>query len=161
MKVSRYFFISLLVTLIALAAFAVSASAQSIYGSIRGLVTDPSSAIVANAKVTLINEGTSDQRTATTNTSGEYVFSQVTPGTYTVDVETQGFKKVQRKGVILETQNQLTVDMQLEVGNVAESVSVTNRKAIARPDIMSGRSGRTSLRPVATASARPCTPWKP
>jgi hypothetical protein len=125
MKVSRHFFISLLVTLVALAAFAVSASAQSIYGSIRGLVTDPSSAIVANAKVSLINEGTSAERSATTNTSGEYVFSQVTPGTYTVDVETQGFKKVQRKGVILETQNQITVDMQLEVGNVAESISVT------------------------------------
>ena len=62
MKVSRHFFISLLVTLVALAAFAVSASAQSIYGSIRGLVTDPSSAIVANAKVTLINEGTSAER---------------------------------------------------------------------------------------------------
>jgi hypothetical protein len=126
MKLSRHFFANLILTLVALAVFAGSASAQSIYGSIRGLVTDPSSAIVANAKVNLINEGTNAERTATTNTSGEYVFSQVTPGTYTVDVETQGFKKVQRKGIILETQNQLTVDMQLEVGNVAESVSVTS-----------------------------------
>ena len=125
MKASRHFFINLLVTLVAMAAVAGSLSAQSIYGSIRGLVTDPSSAIVANAKVNLINEGTSIERNATTNTSGEYVFSQVTPGTYTVEVETMGFKKVQRKGVILETQNQITVDMQLEVGNIAESISVT------------------------------------
>jgi hypothetical protein len=125
MRASRYFFISLIASLIVLSVLSGSLSAQSIYGSIRGLVTDPSSAIVANAKVTLINEGTSAERSATTNTSGEYVFSQVTPGTYTVDVETQGFKKVQRKGVILETQNQLTVDLQLEVGNVAESISVT------------------------------------
>ena len=125
MKVSRHFFINLIVVLMALAALAGSLSAQSIYGSIRGLVTDPSSAIVANAKVSLINEGTNIERSATTNTSGEYVFSQVTPGTYTVEVETMGFKKVQRKGVILETQNQITVDLQLEVGNVAESISVT------------------------------------
>jgi trimeric autotransporter adhesin len=126
MKVSRYFFVNLILSLVVLSALAGSISAQSIYGSIRGLVTDPSSAIVANAKVTLINEGTNIERTATTNTTGEYVFSQVTPGTYTVAVETPGFKKVERKGVILETQNQLTVDMKLEVGNVAESVSVTS-----------------------------------
>src|SRR5690348_747631 len=108
MKVSRHFFTNLIATLVVLAAVAGSASAQSIYGSIRGLVTDPSSAIVANAKVTLTNEGTSAERSAQTNTTGEYVFSQVTPGTYTISVETQGFKKVSRKGVILETQNQLT-----------------------------------------------------
>src|SRR5207253_10601879 len=57
--------------------------------------------------------------------SGEYVFSQVIPGTYSVAVETQGFKKVERKNIILETQNQLTIDMQMEVGNLAESISVT------------------------------------
>ena len=121
----RHFFFHLLVSLGVLAAATGSASAQSIYGSIRGLITDPSSAIVANARVALINEGTRIERTATTNNTGEYVFSQVTPGTYTVAVETQGFKKVERKGVVLETQNQLTVDLQLEVGNVAESISVT------------------------------------
>jgi hypothetical protein len=125
MKVSRYFWANFIVTLVALAIIAGSASAQTIYGSIRGLVTDPSSAIVANGKVTLTNEGTALERTATTNTSGEYAFSQVLPGTYTVTVETMGFKKVERKGVILETQNQITVDLQLEVGNVAESISVT------------------------------------
>ncbi len=125
MKVSRHSFFHLLAGLAILVLAGGSVSAQSIYGSIRGIVTDPSSAIVANAKVNLINEGTSLERSAQTNTTGEYVFSQVIPGTYTIAVETQGFKKVQRKGVILETQNQLTVDLQLEVGNVAESVQVT------------------------------------
>jgi hypothetical protein len=76
--------------------------------------------------VNLINEGTSAERSAQSNNLGEYVFSQVIPGTYTVAVETQGFKKVQRKGIVLETQNQLTIDLQLEVGNVAESVQVTS-----------------------------------
>ena len=125
MKILRYFSVHSIFTFTALASLCGSASAQTIYGSIRGIVSDPSSAIVANAKVTLTNEGTSAERTATTNNTGEYVFSQVIPGTYTVSVENAGFKKVERKGVILETQNQLTVDLQLEVGNVAESVSVT------------------------------------
>src|SRR6266852_9629291 len=121
----RHFFFHLLVSLMVLAAANGSASAQSIYGSIRGLVTDPSSASVAGAKVSLINEGTSEQRSAVSNNLGEYVFSQVIPGTYTVAVESQGFKKVERKGIVLETQNQLTIDLQLQVGNVAESVLVT------------------------------------
>jgi len=115
------FFFHFLVGLMALAAANGSLSAQSIYGSIRGLVTDPSQGVVAGAKVTLINEGTSAERAALTNTTGEYVFSQVIPGAYTVSVEAQGFRKIGRKGIVLETQNQLTVDLQLEVGSAAES----------------------------------------
>src|SRR5713226_7161248 len=106
------------------------ASAQSIYGSIRGLVSDPSAAVVASGKVTLTNEATSEQRSVTSNNLGEYVFSQVVPGTYTIAVEAHGFKKVERKNIILETQGQLTIDLQLEVGNVAESVVVTEEVAL-------------------------------
>ena len=94
------------------AAASGSASAQSIYGSIRGLVTDPSTAAVASGKVTLTNEGTSAQRSVVSNNLGEYVFSQVIPGTYTVSVEASGFKKIDRKGIVLATQGQLTVDLQ-------------------------------------------------
>src|SRR6266404_268084 len=105
-------------------------SAQSIYGSIRGLVADPSGAVVASGKVTLTNEATSEQRSVTSNNLGEYVFSQVVPGTYTIAVEAHGFKKVERKNIILETQGQLTIDIKLEVGNVAESVVVTEEVAL-------------------------------
>ena len=124
------FFFHFLVGLMALAAANGSLWAQSIYGSIRGLVTDPSQGVVAGAKVTLINEGTSAERAALTNTTGEYAFSQVIPGAYTVSVEAQGFRKIDRKGIVLETQNQLTVDLQLEVGSAAESVVVTSEVAL-------------------------------
>ncbi len=116
---------NLLFSISVLAAANTSASAQSIYGSIRGLVTDPSSAAVASGKVTLTNEGTSAQRSVVSSNLGEYVFNQVIPGTYTVSVEASGFKKVDRKGIVLATQGQLTVDLQLEVGSVTESVLVT------------------------------------
>src|SRR5258707_12463281 len=80
-KLVHHFFHSMLV-LGVLALTSQRASAQSVYGSIRGLVTDPSTSIVANAKVYLINEGTSEQRNAISNNLSEYEFRQVIPGSY-------------------------------------------------------------------------------
>lgn len=102
-----------------------AAHAQSIYGAVRGLVTDKGGAVVQDAIVTLTNESTNAPRTAVTNSAGEYAFSQVNPSGYTLSVEMKGFKKYERKNVIVETQGQITVDVQLEVGNVTESISVT------------------------------------
>src|SRR6516164_4160566 len=107
------------------AAVSGNAAAQSIYGSIRGLVMDPASAAIPNAKVTLTNEGTAAQRGEFSNSLGEYVFNQVIPGTYTLGAEAPGFKKFERRNIVLETQNQLTVDLRMQVGDVAESVLVT------------------------------------
>jgi len=104
--------------------------AQSIYGGVRGLVTDKAGAVVQNAAVTLTNEGTNATRATLTNSAGEYVFSQVNPGTYTVSVEMRGFKKSETKGAIVETQSQITVDVGLEVGNVTESISVNEEAPI-------------------------------
>src|SRR5260370_10460 len=107
-----------------------SARAQSVYGAISGLITDSSSAIVANAKVTLVNEGTGIQRSVLSNNTGEYVFSQVIPGAYSIGVDAPGFKKVDRKNVILETQAQLKIDLQLEVGAASEGVEVIGEVAL-------------------------------
>ena len=103
-----------------------SLHAQSIYGGVRGSVTDASGAAIPNAKVTLGNDGTGEQRFANTTTAGEYTFNQVIPGAYTVSVEAQGFKKVDRKGVNVATQSTASVDVALEVGNVTESVVITS-----------------------------------
>ena len=112
----------------ALAALLLSASflsAQSTYGGLRGQVTDPGGAIIANAKVSLTNAGTNDTRSTITSGTGEYVFNQVIPATYSVAVESPGFKKFSRTGVIVETQSQVGVDVRLEVGQVTETVMVT------------------------------------
>jgi hypothetical protein len=103
-----------------------SASAQSIYGNIRGMVTDPTESAIANAKVSLINQDTGVLRSTLSNSLGEYVFSQLVPGAYTIAVEAQGFKKFEGKNTVLETQGQLTVDLKLEVGSVSETVQVTS-----------------------------------
>jgi hypothetical protein len=99
--------------------------AQSYYGGIRGVVQDPNGGAVANAKVSLINEGTSETRSALTNGAGEYIYSEVVPATYSLVSEAPGFKKFERKGIIVGTQQQVQVDLKLEVGQVSESVQVT------------------------------------
>ena len=69
--------VSVLLALMMWSVTVESASAQSIYGSIRGLVTDPSDAAVAGAKVSLVKQGTGELRTTLSNSLGEYAFSQL------------------------------------------------------------------------------------
>src|ERR1700722_5292054 len=101
------------------------ALAQSYLGGVRGLVQDPGKATIATAKVTLTNQGTNVARSELSNASGEFSFSQVDPGTYTLTAESPGFKKVEQKGIVVGTQEFLTIDLKLEVGSVTESVQVT------------------------------------
>jgi hypothetical protein len=114
---------------LAITAFAVlaasTASAQSIYGGVRGIVSDAQGSVVAGAKVTLMDEATSSSRAAVTNGTGEFNFASVTPSAYTVTAENAGFKRIERKGVTVATQQVATVDLTLELGNVTESVMVT------------------------------------
>jgi trimeric autotransporter adhesin len=107
------------------AAITTGAFAQSYLGGVRGLVQDPGKATIATAKVTLLNQGTNVARSELSNASGEFSFSQVDPGTYTLTAESPGFKKVEQKGIVVGTQEFLTIDLKMEVGAVSESVQVT------------------------------------
>lgn len=113
----------LLAALIALCGGALSA--QTITGRISGTLTDASGAIVPNSTVTVTNEETQLKRTATTNEEGFYTVTNLQPGTYTVSVEQQGFKKSSKTGYDLVADGRLTVDFKLETGSVSESVEVT------------------------------------
>jgi hypothetical protein len=100
-------------------------SAQSYQGGIRGTVADAQGAAVASAKVSLVNQGTNLVRTTLTNTDGTYVFNTVDPATYSITAESPNFKKFERGGIVIATQEFLTVDMKLDVGSVSETVNVT------------------------------------
>ncbi len=104
---------------------AVASHAQSIYGGLRGAVTDPQGAVIAGAKVTLLDESTNLSRSTISNASGEYTFASVTPATYTLVTESPGFKKFDRKGIVVATQQFVTLDVTLNVGDAVESVMVT------------------------------------
>jgi len=112
-------------TILLAAAITSGAFAQSYLGGVRGLVQDPGKASIATAKVTLTNQGTNVARSGLSNGQGEYVFSQVDPGTYMLTAEAPGFRKSELHGIVVGTQEYLTIDLKLEVGSVSESVQVT------------------------------------
>lgn len=97
--------------------------------SVRGTVKDPQGNVVAGATVTLSNVGTSASRTATTTESGVYGFEFVAVGDYSVAVEAQGFKKAVVTDVHALVAKPTSVDVQLEIGNVSESVTVASGSA--------------------------------
>ena len=101
------------------------ASAQAVYGSIFGTVTDPSGAAVPNAKIEVSNlrKGTSD--TATTNAEGNYSVTHLIPDQYKVRVEAPGFKTAESETVRVNADAAARWDAKLSVGNVAESILVT------------------------------------
>jgi hypothetical protein len=113
----------LLIVMIAAAA-APAAVAQSVSGTILGTVTDPSGAIVANAKVTVINEGTGLTRTVTSDANGDYVVPSIPTGHYTVTAEVSGFKTLALSNIELGVDQRVRIDLKLEVGAMTESVTI-------------------------------------
>jgi len=98
--------------------------AQLYTGTVTGLVSDPSGAVVPGAQVQLTDEQKGYVFTATSDTSGSYLFRSVPPGTYKVDVRATGFKSESRGGIILEVNHNVTVDFQLQLGASNQSVEV-------------------------------------
>jgi trimeric autotransporter adhesin len=113
---------------VAIASLALSAMGlfgQSFQGGVRGNVADAGGAMIAEAKITLIDESTNSTRVTLSNATGEYSFTAVNPSTYTLQVEAPGFKRFEKKSIIVGTQQFLTMDARLEVGDVTESIMVT------------------------------------
>jgi len=111
--------------LILAVAFASSLRAQVDTGSIVGQVTDPTGAVIPNVEITLKNQGTNVIQTAKTGNSGEYTFSLVRVGMYTISARLQGFAPEQRVNVQLEVQQQLSIPFVLKAGSVQQSVLVS------------------------------------
>lgn len=88
-----------------------------------GTVTDPSGAVVPNATVTVTQEGTGVARTATTNASGLFSVSPLTPASYAMKVQAAGFKAIVERVTLLADQAR-TVNIQLQVGAAAQTVTV-------------------------------------
>ncbi len=103
---------------------AAIASAQTYQGTMRGLVRD-AQGVIPGAEITIVNEATNAERMATSNEVGEYIFSSVLPGTYTIRVSLPGFRTEERKSLRLATQQQLVQDFTMEVGGLSEQITVT------------------------------------
>ncbi len=94
-------------------------------GTILGTVTDPSGAVVAGAQVTITNTGTMIATRLQSDSNGNYTYSYLIPGTYSVLVEKQGFTKGLRQGIALDVDQKARVDFGLQVGSPTQTVSVT------------------------------------
>ena len=101
------------------------AGAQSTGGRIRGTVMDPSGGAVPAATVELVNEATHATRDVQTGANGEYFFIEVPVGSYELDVTIQGFKKYAHKGILLNLNEVVGVDIALQIGGATETVEVT------------------------------------
>ncbi len=120
----RILFLLSLISLVALAALA-----QSGKGALSGTVMDASGANVAGAKVSAKSTQTGVTLETVTTSAGLYLFPTLDPGTYVVTVEQAGFKKLSKSNVVISVSNQSNIDMQLEVGDVSQSVNVTDETA--------------------------------
>ncbi|MDX2153745.1 MAG: carboxypeptidase regulatory-like domain-containing protein [Bryobacteraceae bacterium] len=134
-----------LTVLSALLLLALALPAQDFRGSITGRVNDASGAVVPDAQVTATDvEKGLVTRTRTTAT-GDYLLPSLAPGAYRLEVEMKGFKKYVREGIILAIQERPTIDVALETGDVANSVTITadasqlEVSTASRGEIISGK----------------------
>ena len=98
----------------------------SVGGSISGTVKDPSGSVVSGANVTVMEINTGLSHQTRTDSKGYYTFPVLPVGHYVMDVKASGFGEYKREGVVLDTNAALTLNASLEVGNVSQSVTVTD-----------------------------------
>src|SRR6266436_6983920 len=112
--------------LFALSTFALALQAQTPLGTVTGLATDPSGAVVANAAVTLSSHETGVKRTATTNASGIYSYLNLPPGTYHLGAEAKGFRPIETRAFEVSPYRTVRQDLAFEVATATSEVVVTD-----------------------------------
>ncbi len=93
--------------------------------SLRGTVTDASGSAIRGAQVTVVNASTNFTRTTETGNDGTYVLPELLPGAYNVAIEAKGFSRHEEKGVSLRVELPATLNVQMKVGSILETVVVT------------------------------------
>lgn len=112
-----------------------SAAGQAPTGTIDGTVTDASGAILAGARVTIVNQAPSQTRERVVSDEGVYNVPALPPGTYRVTARTAGFKQLARLADV-EAGTTTTVDLALEIGDVSETVTVRAVTPLLRYDLI-------------------------
>ena len=108
----------------AVLAFGATGFAQSTFGSITGIVTDPSGAIIPNAEIDITNEGTGAVRSSNSGSTGVYNAPNLDLGTYSLRVSAKGFTTNERKGLHLTAGQVLNINVELAVGSTGSVVEV-------------------------------------
>ncbi|WP_260705616.1 TonB-dependent receptor [Edaphobacter flagellatus] len=117
-----------------LLALPLSSWAQAVNGTLLGTVNDPTGAAVASAKVTATATATSTVYQSVTNSAGNYTIPSLPPGTYSVTVEAQGFKKETHANIDVLLNSSTRVDFDITAGSVSEEVMVTTAPPLLQTD---------------------------
>jgi hypothetical protein len=107
---------------------------QQLKGTILGTVADASHAVIPGVDVNIIETNTNFHRTETTNESGFYAFANLDPGTYRIESEHAGFRKIVRAGIVLDANTTVRVDLELVPGDVSQVVEVTSEVPTLQTD---------------------------
>ena len=109
------------------------ALAQTSKASIRGSLSNPSKARLSNVVVELLRIDTGDRRSATTDERGEFIISLLAPGSYQIEVQQSGFRKYVQP-LTLAVNQEARLDIQLEIGPIAEEMIVNAPRVPLRKD---------------------------
>jgi hypothetical protein len=140
MRAGRFLLLAALGTL---SLTTVDVARADVYAKIRGIVTDPSGAVVPMAKVVAINTGTGINTTTFSGQDGGYEFLQLAaPAIYNITAEASGFKKVEVDGIHLELNQIFVENLQMQLGSVTETVTVSET-AITQVEVTSIELGTT------------------
>jgi hypothetical protein len=115
-----------------------NAHAQQTLGGITGTVTDSSGAVISGATITLVGDQTKLNRTQTSSTTGAYLFVNLPIGTYSLAFTQQGFQSLNIPSILVQANRTATVNAELKIGNVSESITVEETPLINMVDTTNG-----------------------
>ncbi len=110
-------------------ALLVASPALAQTGQINGVVTDNTGGVVPGATVKAVETATGISRETVSGADGRYNFTSLRPSTFDISAELSGFRTSQRKAVVLQANQNLTLNFALELGNLAETVTVSGEAA--------------------------------
>lgn len=101
--------------------------AQGYFGTVSGVISDATGAMIPGVKVTLVDQEKGYKFSATSDSTGRYLFRSVPPVLYTVIAETKGFEKTERTGIKLDVSENPTADLKMKVASSTETVEVNSQ----------------------------------
>jgi len=137
-KTTFYFFLASFLCCCIQLGLCFPAPAQQTLGGITGTVTDSSGGAVSGATVSLVGDETKLTRRQTTNSSGSYLFVNLPIGHYTLTFTQQGFQAQNVPSILVQANRTATVNAELKVGNVNQSITVVETPMLNAVDTTNG-----------------------